>query len=106
MISRECNNYHVMIMLIMIVGVFTETPRWGECCGLYCVCILHQRSTLYLNALQIWSDMSRNSGATCRTCTVLYCTRVPILESNVMSGPEKIRSRGSWSHIVSKATDA
>ena len=32
--------------------------------------------------------------------------RVPILESNVMSGPEKIRSRGSWSHIVSKATDA
>ena len=33
-------------------------------------------------------------------------TRVPILESNVMSGPEKIRSRGSWSHIVSKATDA
>ena len=26
--------------------------------------------------------------------------------SNVMSGPEKIRSRGSWSHIVSKATDA
>ena len=23
-----------------------------------------------------------------------------------MSGPRKIRSRGSWSHIVSKATDA
>ena len=36
----------------------------------------------------------------------LLQTRVPILESNVMSGPEKIRSRGSWSHIVSKATDA
>ena len=34
------------------------------------------------------------------------CCRVPILESNVMSGPRKIRSRGSWSHIVSKATDA
>ena len=48
---RECNNYHVMIMMIMIVGVFTETPRWGECRGLYCVCILHQRSTLYLNTL-------------------------------------------------------
>ena len=31
---------------------------------------------------------------------------VPVLESSVMSGPEKIRSRGSWSHIVSKATDA
>ena len=27
--------------------------------------------------------------------------RVPVLESNVMSGPEKIRSRGQWSHIVS-----
>ena len=33
-------------------------------------------------------------------------TSVPVLESSVMSGPEKIRSRGSWSHIVSKATDA
>ena len=31
---------------------------------------------------------------------------VPVLESSVKSGPEKIRSRGSWSHIVSKATDA
>ena len=31
---------------------------------------------------------------------------VPVLESSVMGGPEKIRSRGSWSHIVSKATDA
>ena len=31
---------------------------------------------------------------------------VPLLESSVMSGPDKIRSRGSWSHIVSKATDA
>ena len=38
-----------------------------------------------------------------RSRGVVY-TRVPILESNVMSGPEKIRSRGSWSHIVSKAT--
>ena len=27
-------------------------------------------------------------------------------QSNVMGGPRKIRSRGSWSHIVSKATDA
>ena len=36
----------------------------------------------------------------------VVANRVPILESNVMSGPEKIRSRGSWSHIVSKATDA
>ena len=27
-------------------------------------------------------------------------------QSSVMSGPRKIRSRGSWSHIVSKATDA
>ena len=34
------------------------------------------------------------------------CPSVPVLESSVMSGPEKIRSRGSWSHIVSKATDA
>ena len=29
--------------------------------------------------------------------------RVPVLESNVMSGPEKIRSRGQWSHIVTDA---
>ena len=35
---------------------------------------------------------STDSGAT---------TRVPVLESNVMSGSEKIRSRGQWSHIVS-----
>ena len=28
-------------------------------------------------------------------------TSVPVLESSVMSGPEKIRSRGQWSHIVS-----
>ena len=28
------------------------------------------------------------------------------LQSKVVSGPRKIRSRGSWSHIVSKATDA
>ena len=27
-------------------------------------------------------------------------------QSSVMSGPRKNRSRGSWSHIVSKATDA
>ena len=27
-------------------------------------------------------------------------------QSSVMGGPIKIRSRGSWSHIVSKATDA
>ena len=27
-------------------------------------------------------------------------------QSNVMGGPRKIRSRGSWRHIVSKATDA
>ena len=26
-------------------------------------------------------------------------------QSSFMSGPRKIRSRGSWSHIVSKATD-
>ena len=26
---------------------------------------------------------------------------VPVLESSVMSGPEKIRSRDPWSHIVS-----
>ncbi len=45
MICKDCNNYYVMIMLIMIVGVFTETPRWGECCGLCGVCTLHQRSS-------------------------------------------------------------
>ena len=37
---------------------------------------------------------------------LLGSSSVPVLESSVMSGPEKIRSRGSWSHIVSKATDA
>ena len=26
---------------------------------------------------------------------------VPVLESSVMGGPEKNRSRGQWSHIVS-----
>ena len=31
--------------------------------------------------------------------------RVPLSESYAMSGPGKIRSRGPWSHIVSKATD-
>ena len=36
----------------------------------------------------------------------LAASSVPVLESSAMSGPEKIRSRGSWSHIVSKATDA
>ena len=48
--------------------------------------------------------MSRRS--TERALSDMGPARVPILESNVMSGPEKIRSRGSWSHIVSKATDA
>ena len=38
--------------------------------------------------------------------TALEPVGVPVLESSVMSGPEKIRSRGSWSHIVSNATDA
>ena len=33
--------------------------------------------------------------------THLVRTSVPVLESSVMSGPEKIRSRGQWSHIVS-----
>ena len=28
-----------------------------------------------------------------------------VKQSSVMSGPRKIRSRGSWSHIVSNATD-
>ena len=27
-------------------------------------------------------------------------------QSSVISGPRIIRSRGSWSHIVAKATDA
>ena len=31
----------------------------------------------------------------------LVLPRVPVLESNVLSGPEKIRSRGQWSHISS-----
>ena len=35
-------------------------------------------------------------------CQVEYLDK----QSNVMGGPRKIRSRGSWSHIVSKATDA
>ena len=29
------------------------------------------------------------------------CCSVPVLESSVMGGPEKTRSRGQWSHIVS-----
>ena len=33
-------------------------------------------------------------------CKVEYLDK----QSSVMSGPRKIRSRGSWSHIVSKAT--
>ena len=31
----------------------------------------------------------------------LVCGSVPVLESSVLSGPEKIRSRDPWSHIVS-----
>ena len=31
----------------------------------------------------------------------MVSTSVPVLESSVMSGPEKIRSRDPWSHIVS-----
>ena len=46
MICKDCNNYYVMIMLIMIVGVFTETPRWGECCGLCGVCTSHQNNII------------------------------------------------------------
>ena len=37
----------------------------------------------------------------------MVMARVPVLESNVMSGPEKIRSRGQCSHILSGiVTDA
>ena len=32
-----------------------------------------------------------------RLVDVLHRVPVPVLESNVMSGPEKIRSRGQWS---------
>ena len=45
-------------------------------------------------------------GITLINTGTLVLSSVPVLESSVMSGPEKIRSRGSWSHIVSKATDA
>ena len=38
----------------------------------------------------------------CRSAGLEYLDK----QSSVMSGPRKIRSRGSWSHIVSKATDA
>ena len=31
----------------------------------------------------------------------LHEPSVPVLESSVMGGPEKNRSRGQWSHIVS-----
>ena len=44
--------------------------------------------------------------AVCVISTGFVLCSVPVLESSIMSGPEKIRSRGSWSHIVSKATDA
>ena len=38
---------------------------------------------------------------------LLATTRVPLyFKSYAMSGPEKIRSRGLLSHIVSKVTDA
>ena len=32
---------------------------------------------------------------------LLVPVSVPVLESSVLSGPEKIRSRDPWSHIVS-----
>ena len=41
-------------------------------------------------------------GVTGLTVVIEYLDK----QSNVMGGPRKIRSRGSWSHIVSKATDA
>ena len=34
-------------------------------------------------------------------CPTIIAPSVPVLESSVLSGPEKIRSRDPWSHIVS-----
>ena len=42
------------------------------------------------------------TGALCHSFDLEYLDK----QSSVMSGPRKIRSRGSWSHIVSKARDA
>ena len=42
------------------------------------------------------------NGVIANVCFIaLVPASVPVLESSVLSGPEKIRSRDPWSHIVS-----
>ena len=66
----------------------------------------HIQSSLYCTSfpnLQNWTQECNVFNDPTIVYTVLeYLDK----QSNVMGGPRKIRSRGSWSHIVSKATDA
>ena len=96
--SIQNNYYTFQTVILHLINLYNYV----------CVCVLyygdHHDSDRM--AVLVWSSRLAIIVFVNTTNLCIGLLRVPILESNVMSGPEKIRSRGSWSHIVSKATDA
>ena len=77
------------------------------------LCISSQTSSLtslrtanFIVSSETTCSSARGNEETGRCASGSFSIEYLDKQSNVMGGPRKIRSRGSWSHIVSKATDA